>query len=245
MAAAFTEDPAFRAHLAKFASLDPETQARMMASAIALRTAPRVNINKLLPSGHLVLENNCVLTAFYNQHMYSRTHGRQLRLVVGSLGLGVTTLEQQAQAQRESDILLAKYNVWWEWGGPRWKTAADFQLHQVPGRFDGHVWLVQDATEDDPVPRIYDILPKSVWRLAKLNGRQLVAPEPTEEQAALVFEGKTASDCARLGFQYVEASTSVTKDILKMYKQHYGSVTDQVLDAFTSTVTATSKLVKQ
>jgi len=240
-----SNDAAQRAHFARFASLDAATQARMLESALAAQATPRVNVNKL-PSGHLVLENNCVLTALYNQRMYKQ-NGRHLRVVVGSLGLGVTTREQQALAHKESDVLLKQCNVWWEWGGPQWKTAADFQRHQAPGRFDGHVWLVQDPTAEekqqatadaDTVPRIFDVLPRSVWRVAKLNARRLVAPEPTEKQAALVLEGKTASECARLGFQYVEAPAAVTHDILQMFEKHYGTVTDSFLDSIADTSVA-------
>jgi hypothetical protein len=154
------------------------------------------------PRGHLNLRNNCITNAIFNQqHVYAGVKPR-LKVVIGSLGLGVV-----AQGTALDD---PKHGAWFEFGGLKHSKVEDFQknafLSMAEGRYDMHAWL------EDDMGRVYDLFTLDLQRFATHWGRSLCKALQST-QSPVLLEQKPKRDLAAMGLHYVPASLDAQRAI--------------------------------
>lgn len=87
--------------------------------------------------------NSCVFAALFFQKHYPN-----LRLVVGSLGIGMD-------------------DPFWEYGGPTYKNLKQFRMNGVSEQLDGHVWC------QDEQGLIYDVVTSYMIKVAAIHQKKI------------------------------------------------------------------------
>ena len=127
------------------------------------------------------LSNKCVYIALWFQ-----SHYPELSIKVGSLGLGTK-------------------NIWWEWGGPHYKTVTDFK--GLGGRLDGHVWA------EDSTGCVYSTIDETMLIIAKHHGKKVGVKSPR------LIKGISKTALSASGLNYVEAPASIHNELLQFAYQ--------------------------
>jgi hypothetical protein len=153
---------------------------------------------------HLNLTNNCITNAIFNQqHIYADVQPR-LKLVIGSLGLGVVPPGKAIDDP--------KHGAWFEFGGLHHAKLEDFQknayMAMAEGHYDMHTWL------EDEKGRVYDLFTLDLQRFTKQWGRSL-CKALQKTKSPVLLEQKPKKDLAAMGLHYVPAPADAQRAIFE------------------------------
>lgn len=158
--------------------------------------------------GLIMIPDCCLLQALYNSKRGPWSNIRGVKVVAGSLGVGVDK------------------NPWFEYGGSDFKNVCQFIAspftHAPAGAFDCHVWV------EDQEGRIYDIITPYLREVASFHGKKFRVKDA-------MIQGETREALAAMGLHYIIAPGIASDALIAvMGRNHdYGDAAmDRITEAY-------------